>query len=75
MEFDQNIVSKTVANLPMSCTCNRKMGVFKNGYKLLRALFKVQGCVRMISFNIWVRYPLKFHSKYLTHTLKLAYFI
>ena len=38
-----------------------------------------QNCIQIISFNVWVRYfqrvPLKFHTKYLTHTLKDVKFV
>ena len=57
---------------------------FKNGYELLilRA-FKILTmykthifqCMRKIFCVEFQRYPLKFHTKYLTHTLKDVYLI
>ena len=59
-------------------------GRFKNAYELLnlRALkistlykngmFRCTGKIFCVEF---LRYPLKFHTKYLTHTLKDVYFI
>ena len=60
------------------------LGAFKNAYELLnlRALKismlyknRIFQCMGMIFCVEFQRYPLKFHSKYLTHTLKDVYFI
>ena len=37
-------------------------------------LQRLEHYIKLASFNVWVRYPLKFHTKYLTHTLKHGYF-
>ena len=62
----------------------RSGGRFKNAYELLnlRALkisilhknciFQCMGKIFCVEFQ---RYPLKYHTKYLTHTLKYVYFI
>ena len=53
-------------------------GVFRNTYELLnQGAFKLsfQCCTNIIYFYVWVRVPLKFHTRYHTHTLKDVYFI
>ena len=58
-------------------------GYFKNAYELLNltieismlynnCIFQCMGKIFCVEFQ---RYPLKFHTKYLTHTLKDVYFI
>ena len=73
-------------SLAFSCPCwhHNPGGRFKNIYKLLnpRALkismlyknyiFQCRGKIFCVEFQ---RVPLKFHTKYLTHTLKDVYFI
>ena len=67
-----------------SCDQDNARGRFKNTYELLnlRALkismlyknriFQCMGKIFCVEFQ---RYPLQFHSKYLTHTLKDVHFI
>ena len=62
-----------VQTSPLSRSC------FKNAYELLNLRsFKISISIKTISFSIWVEFhkvPLKFHTKYLTHTLKDVDFI